>query len=333
MPRGVWTTSGWNWMPYRLREASTRPAYGVESVWAVGLKPAGSREIESRVAHPDRLLAVEAGEQRIVGGDADVGRAVFAVIERDDVAAELVGHQLGAVADAQDRDLAGPDGRIGARGALVVDRVRAAREDDRAGPAALEFGVRRVVRQELAVDVELADAPGDELGELAAEVEDDDGLAILGIGGGRAGRPGSGPGRRRSARSRGRPRPRRRPGRGPDGRRWRPHRGRSCRASVRPWMTRRCPPMPPSARVSPASRQCTGRRGPRTRRGPRSVAVAHRLGGHRDVALEFRGDVRRRRPARRWRPACGRASGRVRAGRSRTGRGASGAVGWPRSSS
>ena len=46
-PRGVWTTSGWNWMPYRLREASTSPAYGVESVWAVAWKPSGRREIES----------------------------------------------------------------------------------------------------------------------------------------------------------------------------------------------------------------------------------------------------------------------------------------------
>ncbi len=32
-----------------------------------------------------------------------------------------------------------------------------------------------VVRQQLGVDVELADAAADELGELAAEVEDDDG--------------------------------------------------------------------------------------------------------------------------------------------------------------
>ena len=47
LPRGVWTTSGWNWMPYRLRLASTMPAYGVESVWAVERNPSGSREMES----------------------------------------------------------------------------------------------------------------------------------------------------------------------------------------------------------------------------------------------------------------------------------------------
>ena len=38
--------------------------------------------------------------------------------------------------------------------------------------------------QEFAVDIEFADPSRDELGELAAEVEDHDGLAILGVGGG-----------------------------------------------------------------------------------------------------------------------------------------------------
>ena len=46
-PRGVWATSGWNWIPYRFRVGSTSPANGVESVWAVGRKPSGRRAIES----------------------------------------------------------------------------------------------------------------------------------------------------------------------------------------------------------------------------------------------------------------------------------------------
>ena len=46
-PRGVWTTSGWNWMPYSPRLGSASPAIGVESVWAVAWKPSGRREIES----------------------------------------------------------------------------------------------------------------------------------------------------------------------------------------------------------------------------------------------------------------------------------------------
>ncbi len=40
------------------------------------------------------------------------------------------------------------------------------------GVAPLDLGLRRVVGQQLGVDVELADPPGDELGELAAEVQD-----------------------------------------------------------------------------------------------------------------------------------------------------------------
>ena len=65
-PRGVWTTSGWNWMPYRLRAGSARPAKGVESVWAVGAEALGQPGDRVAVAHPDRLLALEAGEQPVV---------------------------------------------------------------------------------------------------------------------------------------------------------------------------------------------------------------------------------------------------------------------------
>ena len=70
--------------------------------------------------------------------------------------------------------LARPDGRVRSWGAGVVDRVRAAGQDDRASPASFQLVVRGVEREQLRVDVELADAPGDQLRELAPEVEDDD---------------------------------------------------------------------------------------------------------------------------------------------------------------
>ena len=132
------------------------------------------------VAHPDRLLALDAGEQRAVHGQADIGGPVFPMVERDDVTTKLMGHQLGAVADAEDRDPARPDRRVRPRGVRVVDRVRPAREDDRARTAPFELGVRCVEREQLRVDIELAHAAGDELSELAAEVEDDDG-ALAGV--------------------------------------------------------------------------------------------------------------------------------------------------------
>ena len=149
-------------------------------------KPSGSRVIESPWLIQTGWSRSRPANRVASGvGDRDVGRAVLALAGRQDVATELAGHELGAVADAEDRDAPAPDGRVGLRGAVVVDRHRAAGQDDRAGPAALQLVERRVVGQELGVDVQLADAPRDELGELAAEVEDDD----------RAG--GAGPRRRR----------------------------------------------------------------------------------------------------------------------------------------
>ena len=63
---------------------------------------------------------------------------------------------------------------VGLGRAVVVDRVRAAGQDDRPRAAALELLERRVVGQQLGVDVQLAHAAGDQLGELAAEVQHDD---------------------------------------------------------------------------------------------------------------------------------------------------------------
>ena len=131
-PRGVWTTSGWNWMPYRFRSGASRPANGVESVWAVAGKPSGRRGDRVAVAHPDGLLALDA--RRTAPSSAvivTVAGPYSRLVVGQDVAAELAGHELGAVADAEDRDAAAPDRRVGLRGAVVVDRVRAARQDDR----------------------------------------------------------------------------------------------------------------------------------------------------------------------------------------------------------
>ncbi len=126
------------------------------------------------VAHPDGLLAVDVLEQAVRAADADVRRPVLAAVGGQDVPAELMGHQLRAVADAEDGEPPVPDRRVRPRGIGVVDRHRAAGEDDRARPSTLDLLVRGVVRQQLGVDVELADPARDQLGELAAEVEDDD---------------------------------------------------------------------------------------------------------------------------------------------------------------
>ena len=139
-----------------------------------GLEALGQPRDGIAVAHPHGLVVFDAAEQSVVPRDPDVCRAIFPAVGREDVAAELVGHELRAVADPENRDAPAPDRRVGLRRTVVIDGVRPARQDDAARPALLELGVGRVVREQLRVDVELADAPRDQLGELAAEIEDDD---------------------------------------------------------------------------------------------------------------------------------------------------------------
>ena len=85
----------------------------------LGGRAEAGREAGDRVAvaHPDRLVLVEAGEEPVVGRDRDRRGPVLALRRRQDVAAELVGHELRAVADAEDGDVAAPDRRDRARGA------------------------------------------------------------------------------------------------------------------------------------------------------------------------------------------------------------------------
>ena len=90
---------------------SARPANGVESVWAVAWKPSGSRVIESPWLIHTGCSRSTPAEQAVVAGDPHVCRAVLPAVGREDVAAELVGHELCAVADPEDRDAPAPDPR------------------------------------------------------------------------------------------------------------------------------------------------------------------------------------------------------------------------------
>ena len=134
------------------------------------------------VAHPDLLAAggEEAGEERIGGrGGGDVGAAELGGVAGFDLAAELGHHGLLAVADAEDGDAEGEDLGRGARAAGVDDRGRAAGEDDGLrAEIGEESGVDPLVGVDLAVDAELAQAAGDQLGDLAAEVDDEEALVV-----------------------------------------------------------------------------------------------------------------------------------------------------------
>ena len=102
----------------RIGQAGERRGVGL------GDRPESGRRPQDgvAVAHPDRLHAVDPGEQPVAVGHVDGRRPVLALRRGHDLAAQLVGHQLQPVADAEDRDPSGPERRIGTRRIGVVDR-------------------------------------------------------------------------------------------------------------------------------------------------------------------------------------------------------------------
>src|SRR5262249_19138167 len=105
------------------------------------------------------------------------GRPVFAFGGALDVAAENKSEKLEAVTDPERRQAEGEDLGGNTRCVFGVDARGASRENHGARAQAADFLEREIVRMDLAVDAELADAPRDELGGLRAEVEDEDGVA------------------------------------------------------------------------------------------------------------------------------------------------------------
>ena len=88
-----------------------------------------------------------------------------------DLAAELGRHGHLAVADAEHRHAGVEDQLRRARRAGLVHRLRAAREDHALGLHLAEGGFGLLERDDLAIDALLADAAGDQLGHLTAEID------------------------------------------------------------------------------------------------------------------------------------------------------------------
>ena len=139
------------------------------------------------VAHPHRLVGRQAvqestgrgrscgavrarGATRRLLSDVHDGAPVLPGPTPCDGATELLRYQLGAVADAEDRDPEVVDARIEVGGALHVDRLGTTGEDDggRGAPGDLLGGDG--VGHDLGVHPCLAHPPGDELCVLGAEV-------------------------------------------------------------------------------------------------------------------------------------------------------------------
>ena len=138
-------------------------------------KPSGSRVTRSPWLIQTGIalaLAPHALEQGRLLGHQHLGAAELAVMPALDHAAELRRHRLLAVADAEDRHARLIDRGRRQRRTLVEHRGRPAGEDHALRPQGLEGLIRLLERHDLAIDLLFAHAPGNELGHLRPEIDD-----------------------------------------------------------------------------------------------------------------------------------------------------------------
>ena len=110
------TTSGWNCTPKRPLARSSKAAAGVSPVEAVTTAPVGGTVMVSKwLIHTGWCFGWAALNSTPSADDVEVGAAVLAPAGAGDRAAEVAGEELGAVADAQDRDVEVVDGRVDRR--------------------------------------------------------------------------------------------------------------------------------------------------------------------------------------------------------------------------
>ena len=119
--------------------------------------------------------AIEQVRRKI--GDGKVLLALSGGVDSSVVAAllaEAVGNQLAAVANTQDGNAQGKQGRVRLGGFEIVDTVGAAGEDDADGVHGLQFRCGGGIGLYFAVNAAFPDPTGNQLIVLTAEVQDDD---------------------------------------------------------------------------------------------------------------------------------------------------------------
>ena len=139
------------------------------------------------VAHPHGIALAHvphAVEQRALFLDQDVGAAELRRVPALDLAAELHGRRLLAVADRENGQAGIEDRLRCARRAVRRHGGWSSRENDGLGLEPRQRLLGTVERHDLGVDALLAHAPRDELGHLAAEVDDEDGIGAAARHGG-----------------------------------------------------------------------------------------------------------------------------------------------------
>ena len=133
------------------------------------------------MAHPDLVLLAglpETVEQHGFAGNLDERAPELALVRRRDPAAELVRHGLLAVADGEYGEARVEEMLRRARTVVPHHRGGAAGEDDALRLEPFERLVRPVERRDLAIHPRLAHPPRDQLGHLAAEIDDKDGVGM-----------------------------------------------------------------------------------------------------------------------------------------------------------
>ena len=161
--------------PEQLARRIADGAQGGAWALAQGAEAGRQRGQPVAMAHPDREL-VTGGERREQPDGLlhhQLRRPVFAVAARLDLAPELVGHELLAVADAQHRHAEIEEPRIALGRLVPVHALGAAREDDGPGREGADGVEGERARMDLAVHARLADPTRDELSGLRPVVEDE----------------------------------------------------------------------------------------------------------------------------------------------------------------
>ncbi len=113
------------------------------------------------MTHPDRFALAQAAQQRRCRIEPRLGAAKFAARRVAHPAPQLMHEQLQAVADAEDRQPGGVEGRVGTRGGFVIDGTGTAGENDAPGFERRNIAPRSIAGQDGAEDMQLANTARD----------------------------------------------------------------------------------------------------------------------------------------------------------------------------
>ena len=136
------------------------------------------------VAHPHGRSILDIGQQvhRVVHKQRRL--AVFSAACRHDRTAQLLHHQLHAVANTEDRNAQVPNTRITHRSPGLIHGAGAPTEDDPLGLDGLEFFRRGGVTHHQRKHLGFPHAPGDQLRVLGTKIKDHNRRMATGLGGG-----------------------------------------------------------------------------------------------------------------------------------------------------